>query len=144
FWEEHLRGGAGAGEPSVHVFVQRGGWRAAPSWPPPGVEQRALYPSAVGGLGPAAAEGSVDYQSTPTVGVTGGQWDTLGTGVGYPLDQGPDDSLSLTFTSEPLVEPLELAGSPTATLEVQRLDDDGPLTIVAKLLDVSPDGRAEL
>ena len=78
------------------------------------------------------------------VSTAGGQWDTLGTGMGYPLDQGPDDSRSLTFTTEPLVKPLEIAGSPVAVLELKRLDHEGPFTIVTKLVDVSPDGSAEL
>ncbi len=144
FWDEHLRGEAPAGEPPVRVFVQGGGWRTTTSWPPPGSEEPVLHLSTGGRLGPEPGEGAAEYESTPLVGVTGGQWDTLGTGMGYPLDQGPDDSRSLTFTTEPLVKPLEIAGSPVAVLELERLDHEGPFTIVTKLVDVSPDGSAEL
>lgn len=144
FWDEHLRGGAGADEPPVQVFVNGGGWRAETSWPPPGSEELVLHPHAGGRLGSTPGEGVSEYRSTPVVGVAGGQWDTQGTGMGYPLDQAPDDARSLTFTTEPFAEPLELAGSATAALELERCDSGGPFTIVAKLVDVSPDGAAEL
>ena len=57
----------------------------------------------------------------------GGQWDAMATGMGYPLDQGPDDLLSLTYTTAPLDAPLELAGSPEVALDVERLAADGPV-----------------
>jgi putative CocE/NonD family hydrolase len=144
FWEEHLRGGSSASEPPIQVFVHGAGWRAATSWPPAGSEERVLHPGGDGQLGSKPGAGAAEYESTPLVGTTEGQWDTLGTGMGYPLDQGPDDARSLTFTTAPLAQPLELAGSPVAELELERLDQEGPFSVVAKLVDVSPDGRAEL
>jgi uncharacterized protein len=144
FWDEHLRGLAATHDPPVLAFVQGGGWRSTQSWPPPGTEDRTLHPAAEGRLAPQPAGGTDDYAGTPVVGVTGGQWDTLGTGMGYPLDQGPDDLRSLTYTTEPLDGALEVAGSPEAVLELERLDGATPFDVVAKLVDVAPDGRAEL
>jgi uncharacterized protein len=146
FWDEHLRGGPPARDPPALVYVQgaAGGWRAEPAWPPHGVETLAVHPRAGGVLGGAAASGSDDYASTPLVGSAGGQWDTLATGMGYPLDQGADDLRSLTYTGAPVDSPLELAGSPKLTLDVERLDGDSPFELVARLMDVAPDGTAEL
>jgi len=145
FWNEHLRDGEPTNAPPVLAFVQgRSGWRAAATWPPPGVEERVLHPAGGGLLSDRRTDGADEYAATPVVGAAGGQWDTLASGMGYPLDQGPDDLLSLTYTTPPLEAPMELAGSPEAVLEVERVEGDGPFDLVAKLVDVAPDGSAEL
>lgn len=145
FWDEHLRGAAPADDPRVLAFVQgTGGWRSEATWPPRRVEERTLHPTTGGLLTPESGDGSNEYAATPVVGVTGGQWDAMATAMGYPLDQGPDDLLALTYTTAPLDAPLELAGSPEAVLDVERLDSDERFALVAKLVDVAPDGSAEL
>jgi putative CocE/NonD family hydrolase len=148
FWDRWLRGvEAPDDEPPVRLFVQgpAGGWRLEDDWPPARAVEHVLYPDGDGLLSPERPPGGGDtYRATPVVGVHGGQWDAMATGMGYPLDQGPDDLLSLTFTTEPLEEELELGGSPEVVLHVQRLDGDDAFTLVAKLVDVAPDGRSEL
>ena len=69
----------------------------------PGEELR-LFLDVAGALGTEASvtESTVAYVGDPTVGLQAGLWDPLGTGLGLPLDQGPDDLRSLTFTTEPL------------------------------------------
>ena len=95
-------------------------------WPPARAVEQIMYPNPGGVLETHQQEGGGDiYQGTPLVGVHGGQWDAMATGMGYPLDQGPDDLLSLTYTTEPLEDGLELGGSPEAVLHVERLDGDG-------------------
>jgi uncharacterized protein len=144
FFAEHLRGAPADGTPAVLAFVQGdGGWRGSPVWPPADVETRTLYP-ADGTLTDAPADGVDDYDAVPSVGTTAGQLDPFGTGMGYPLDQGPDDLRSLTYAGPPLAAPLELAGSPEVVLELERLDRFGPFDLSARLVDVGPDGRAEL
>lgn len=145
FWDEHLREAAPADDSPVFAYVQgAGGWRGETTWPPRRVEERTLHPTAGGLLGTESGDGSDEYAATPVVGVTGGQWDAMATAMGYPLDQGPDDLLALTYTTAPLDAPLEFAGSPEAVLDVERLDGDERFTLVAKLVDVAPDGSAEL
>ncbi len=145
FFAEHLRGAAADGTPAVLAFVQGdGGWRGAPAWPPADLQQQILRPAADGRLADDPAGGVDDYASVPSVGTTAGQLDPFGTGMGYPLDQGPDDLRSLTYTGAPLPSPLELAGSPELVLELERLDRFGPFDLSARLVDVTPDGRAEL
>jgi hypothetical protein len=59
-----------------------------------------------------------------------------------PEDQRGEDELSLSFTSERLVERLEILGSPEVTLE---LSSDRPLaTVAVRLCDVSPNGSSTL
>jgi putative CocE/NonD family hydrolase len=56
-----------------------------------------------------------------------------------PLEQTDTRSDVLTFTSQPLDHPFEIAGNPSAVLW---LGDDGPGDCCAKLLDVHPEGGA--
>jgi uncharacterized protein len=148
FWNRWLRVVEDSGEDELPVwmFVQGdGGWRREAEWPPARTVEQILYPTADGVLETHRQErGDHIYYATPLVGVHGGQWDAMATGMGYPLDQGPDDLLSLTYTSAALEDGLELGGSPEAVFHVTRLDGKGPFSLVAKLIDVEPDGRAEL
>ena len=145
FWERTLRGRGEATEPPVTVFVQgAGGWRGETAWPPREVEWRTLRPASGGVLAEEISDGEDEYEGTALTGATSGQWDAMATGMGYPLDQGPDDLLSLTYTTAPLDAPLELAGSPEVALDVEHIAAADPFDLVAKLVDVAPDGHAEL
>jgi uncharacterized protein len=144
FFGHWLRGDAEPGPAHVTFYVQGGGWRHERTWPVPGDELR-LFLGEGGTLARDASptESAVPYVGDPTVGVQAGLWDPLGTGLGLPLDQGPDDLRSLTFTSEPLLEPIEITGSPAAALRVL-LDTGDDVLLVVKLCEVSPDGRSSL
>jgi putative CocE/NonD family hydrolase len=144
FFGHWLGGDAAPERPEVTFYVQGGGWRHEHSWPVPGKELR-LFLGAGGTLGPeaASAESTVAYVGDPTVGVQAGLWDPLGTGLGLPLDQGPDDLRSLTFTTEPLPEASEITGSPEARLRLV-LDGGDDVSVVVKLCEVAPDGRSSL
>jgi putative CocE/NonD family hydrolase len=126
-------------------YVQGAGiWRQEAAWPPPG-EGRTVYLGADGSLAerPASSEEGVAYTGDPTVGACAGLWDPLGTGLGLPLDQGPDDLRSLTFTGPPLAEGLEIAGSPEAVLHVA-LEAGDDLQLAVKLCEVLGDGSSRL
>jgi hypothetical protein len=61
---------------------------------------------------------------------------------GGPLDQRPDDARSLLYTSEPLLEPVLIAGTPAVDLWVAA---DRPVAQVAVRLEaVAPDGTSAL
>jgi len=61
---------------------------------------------------------------------------------GLARDQRPDEALALTFTSEPLTEPLEVLGFPELTVHVSCT---APVaTLAARLCDVHPDGTSAL
>lgn len=147
FFDRHVRGiDPGGEEPrGVTFFVQGegGGWRRAAAWPPPGGDRRTLHPAPGGVLGDDPADGEDRHEAVATIGVGAGLLDPLGTGAGRPGDQGADDRRSLAYTTAPLDAELIVAGSPEAVLDVA-VDGDGPAELTAKLVDVAPDGAAEL
>lgn len=136
-------------EPPVTIYVQgRNRWKHERNWPIPGTEVVAWHLHGGGRLTttPPQSEsdvGKAGYAADPTVGTAAGLWDPLGTGLGYPLDQADDDLRSITYTSDPLDDDLEIGGSPEATLCVA-VEDGDELQLVAKLNDVSPEGGSSL
>jgi hypothetical protein len=147
WWDRWLRNEDNGADrdPPVTIFVQGSErWRNEQEWPPARAEARVLWPTADGSLGDDPGEKAEHtYVADPTVGTSAGLSDPLGTGVGYPLDQSEDDRRSLTFTTEPLVEAIEVTGSPTACVSVA-LDRGHELQLVAKLNAVAPDGVSTL
>jgi uncharacterized protein len=147
WWDIHLRPGPAPRaeqEAPVLFFAENEGWRAASQWPPEGVTQTQLF---LAGYRLDAAlppdTGSRDYHCDPTVGITGGMYDPFGTGNGRPEEQSSDDAKSLTFTSDPLQEPLLIAGSPEVELYVTRPAME-EVRLVARLCMVGPDDRSTL
>lgn len=148
WWDHWLKGEPNGimDEPPVTLFVQGSEvWKHEREWPVRRTQERVLFLSGSGLLAekPPHYEESVTYQADPTVGVTAGLWDPTAIGLGLPLDQGPDDIRSLAYTSEPLLWPLEITGSPTATLYIA-LEEGENVNLVVKLCDVAPDGRSTL
>jgi len=142
FFDQHLRGAANDGAPSVAVMVQGAGWHSSPSWPPPGTSEMSLYAAADRSLGfEPGAPGVIAYEVDPTVGTFGNLFDPLGQGIGLPGDQAGDDAASLSFTSAPLSDAMILTGSPMASLDVEF---EGRAHLVARLCDVAPSGRSSL
>ncbi|MBM4438267.1 MAG: CocE/NonD family hydrolase [Actinobacteria bacterium] len=158
-WCDHWLKGEANGvmdEPPVQVYMQTydepradrldttGYWRAETSYPPTGAGWRRYWLAAGGRLSPvsAAQGGSYDeYAYRPTVGVAGGLW-SGGVPFGLPTDQRPDEVHALTYTSEPLEEPLEILGRPMVALHVQSTAT--VMAFVARLCDVAPDGTSAL
>jgi putative CocE/NonD family hydrolase len=143
-------------ENPVHIFVMGiDQWRSAPSWPLPDTHYTPLYlhaatrPEQSGGLAfepaPAGtAPSRYTYDPIDPVPTLGGP--TL---IGYlssegPVDQRPNDDRDdvLSFVSSPLAEQLEVTGPVTMVAFVSASTTDTDLT--ATLIDVHPDGRAEL
>jgi len=151
WWDCWLKGVANGvpDEPPVVIYVQGQGWRYEADWPIARTTDTVSFLSLSEGDGgslvshPAPHANDVSYLCDPTVGVMAGLWDPTGTGLGAPLDQGPDDLRSITFTGDPLTEGLEITGSPEAVLWVTR-DEGAEVNLVAKLCDVSPDGHSAL
>jgi hypothetical protein len=135
---------------SVTYFAEGvgGGWRRSAGWPPPAAAEISLYIGEGGALVPDAggSDGATEYDVDPTVGATAGLLDPLGIGVGYPLDQGPDERASLCFTSASWTEDIELAGSPALELSAEVPGRLGPSEVMvsAKLSDIAPDGSSTL
>jgi putative CocE/NonD family hydrolase len=138
WWDQWLRGEdtGVTRQPPVDYYVQGAGrWRQTSAWPPVGTNELTLFLGHTGSLAEQASvdEESVSYLADPTVGATAGLW----SGANAPLDQGADDLRSLTFTGEPLPEPLELTGTANAILHIA-IEEGDDANLVVKLCDVSP------
>jgi len=128
----------------VHYFtLVEDRWKAADDWPPR-ARSRRFY------LGPGhrltrdPPEGSGDadsYRVDPSAG-TGpeSRWDTVLSEVAVRYgDRAAADRRLLTYTSPPLVEPMEVTGHPRVRLYVRSSATDG--AFFAYLEDVAPDGH---
>jgi putative CocE/NonD family hydrolase len=151
FFDRHLLGRV-ASIPRVRWHLASEGWRSAATWPPPGTEElrlfltggrRALDGPEGGGLGPAPERGAPDATWThdprdlvPDLIEDG--WRPL---LGLPDEREVEvrDDV-LTFTGDALRRPLDLAGPVRLDAVVS---GDGPsMHVMAKLVDVDPNGRA--
>ena len=145
WWKAWLRDEPGGirDEPPVTIYVQGSGWRHEAGWPI-ATRTEARYLDLGGGLSEApAAAGRVAYRGDLTLGIAAGLFDPAGTGLGLPVDQGPDDRRSLSFTSEPMPSDLEITGTPVARLRLV-VDEGDDINFVVKLCDVAPDGGSRL
>lgn len=121
-----------------------GYWRAERAWPLPGASPRTLHLAPGGTLAPepSPAAGRDPYAYRPTVGICGGLWSGGTYDLVLPVDQREDEAHSLSYTTEPLTEALEILGWPDLALHAE---SSAPVAaFVAKLCDVAPDGTAAL
>ena len=85
--------------------------------------------------------GSDRVRHRPTVGTAGTlSWGAGGAPNGLARDLRPDEALSLTYTSEPLTEPLDALGFPEVVLHLEA--DAEIATVAVRLTDVAPDGTS--
>jgi len=148
WWDYWLKGEQNGimADPPVTLFVQGSNiWKHEQEWPIARSEERTLFLSGGGVLiGEAPREeGSDTYQANPTVGAMAGLWDPISLGIGAPLDQGPDDLQSLTYTTDPLPLDLEITGSPEVVLYAA-LESGEEVNLVAKLNSIGPNGSSSL
>ncbi len=148
WWDYWLKGEQNGimDEPPVTLFVQGNQvWKHEREWPIARTQERTLFFSSGRTLAnkPPRYEEDVVYRTDTTVGVMAGLWDPTAIGLGLPLDQGSDDVRSVTYTSEPLPQAVEITGSPEATLYVALAEGD-EVNLVVKLCDVAPNGRSAL
>ena len=143
---EHLVGvGRGQRSSPVRVFV--GGaeeWLDLPSWPPPS-QERELYLQPGGGLGVASPASTAEpstfvYDPTDPTPAIGGR--IINPAIGGYRDNRELEQRSdvLTFTSEPLDEPLEVVGCPVA--ELVHATDNPHADLFVRLCEVRQDGRS--
>jgi hypothetical protein len=155
WWDRWLKGdgSAGADDPMLVAYVQDsvrptanlaerpGRFVGEDVWPPVRGEPLVLS-LGDGTLGGAPVAGTRAIGSIQTIGLEGGAWCADGRSADLPLDQRGEDAFSLTYTSEPLLEPLEILGFAEARLEIA---SDQPLALVsARLCELQPDGASLL
>lgn len=127
------------GEPDAPGNV----WRTADSWPPVPTQPRELHlnPDRSATWEPAVDPGTLSYVSDPTNPVP-----SVG-GYELSLPAGPRDQTSvesrqdvLVFTTDPLVQPMEITGNAEAVIWIESDVPDADL--IVRLCDVYPDGRS--
>ena len=150
WFDRHLgRSAEAAAGPPVRVFVMgENRWREQPSWPPADVAYEPWYLGEDGTLrrDPPGHDGSDAFVYDPSDPVP-----TIGGAVSHFFphllgvrDQRPVEARAdvRVYTSEPLVEPMTLAGPIRAVIHAST---DGPDTdFTAKLVEVRADGYARI
>lgn len=139
-------------EPSVRVWMQEayrpenapkarpGRWVTEESWPSGRTAWRTLLlgDGVLGGQ--PLSELTLRHSPVHRHGALAGGW--CPGSLDHPADQREEDALCLTFTSDPLAEPLELLGRPRLHVDIAV---DRPLAlIVARLCHIAPDGVSTL
>ncbi len=155
FFDECLKGEATGimDEPPVRIWIQEavrpathhptrpGRWVAEPSWPSPNVTTHHRFLNDGTLDEEPAAVGPLAFVGAQVAGQDARAWSSFG-GPDTAPDQRAEDGLSLSFTSAPLEDPLEMLGYPTANLE---LSVDRPKAlVVVRLCDIWPDGASSL
>ncbi len=137
--------------PATFYAERPGRWVVEDAWPPRSVSVRTFAMGTDAGLaaaeercGTGAGDSPVELaiRGRQECGETAGVWCANGNPDEIAGDQRPDDERSLTFTSAPLAEELEVLGNPLVRLSVS---SDRPLALVAvRFTDVAPDGASLL
>ncbi|CEG29652.1 CocE/NonD family hydrolase [Bacillus sp. B-jedd] len=129
--------------PQVDYDERPGRWVAEKSWPSPAIDPASLWLEG-SGLTNEVPEGreEVTVSSVQQHGLYAGVWCPFGQPGDLASDQRLEDGLSVTFTSEPLAEQMEILGFPE--VEVELSSDRPNALIAARLCDVSPDGASTL
>ena len=138
-----VRPGPRALRPGSRGATRDGRWIAEPGWPSPNVLPRTFALNAPAELhAEAGTRQHLQIRGSESVVADPGPWCGWGGPLDQPADQGGDDGRSLTFTSAPLTEPLEVLGFPSVQV---RVSSDMPQALVAvRLCDVWPDGASTL
>jgi uncharacterized protein len=133
FFDRHLRSVTDADPPRVRWHLTHVGWQAADEWPPPGAQVREIALSS-----DDAATSWQHYPADPVPSLAPNPWSILSN---QPDERAVESRADvLTFTSDELTGPLDLAGPAAVQLAI---DSDAPsMHVMAKLVDVWPDGAA--
>ncbi len=150
WWDRWLRGDRNGveDEPPVTIYVQGAGrWRSEMEWPIQRRREERLFAAPRGRLSqqaPAPGRPADRYDYDARGGLVSAAYDSVLEPIAYPQDQTSDDPGALSYDSEPLAEPVEVTGQPSVRLFFSTEAAPEEITLVAKLLDVAPDGRSYL
>ncbi len=154
WWDQYLKG-IDTGiedEPMLRAWIQEparpaaiyderpGRWVAEPSWPGPGVGEKALH-LAPRRLSETKGKDEVLTICSPqTAGLSSGAWCGYGVAPTLPIDQRTEEGNALIFETEPLAEAIEILGFPE--FEVTLASDKPTALLSATLSQVFADGAA--
>jgi hypothetical protein len=158
-WWDHWLKGEDNGvmdEPALTVYVQRdrppglfpehadGFWCFEKGWPPEDSVEQDFFFQAGGVLieSPPGSENAAfdQYVYRPEVGVTNNIWFSQASSLG--MEQSLDEAFSLTYTTDPLEQDLEILGIPQVQLYAESTAEN--TAFVVKLTEVNPLGESNL
>jgi putative CocE/NonD family hydrolase len=128
--------------PRTSYELRPGRWLTEPGWPSPNVGARQLFLTSAGLRGESASWTPIAVATPQTTGLLAGDWDPFGNPADLPPDQRAEDGCSVTFTSEPLTEPVAILGQPHVMLEL--MSDQPAALLAVRLCDVWEDGASAL
>ena len=152
----------GSRSPDPYRDTTPGHWRSETEWPVARTDYQTWYVGPAGTFAPEPPSDTppdqkmslmtdphverdqrhLSWQGPPNPGLAAPFWCTGLRPSGLPRDQRGDDACSLTFTTPPLSEPLEILGFPRLELHVAASEPIAQLAV--KLCDVGPDGSSLL
>jgi uncharacterized protein len=151
-WLRDVRNGVDE-EPPIAMFAQRstrpepdlaempGEWRFEPAWPPSRLEERVLELSSADRAGRPSRVVEESLEVRGDIGTAAHIRGSYDPPYGLPLDQRPDDAMSLAY-EWPIEEELEVLGNPRLEATVRA---SSPVAFVsAKLSEVLEDGTSVL
>ena len=155
WWDRWLKGTPNGieHEPMLHAWMQEpasagelhldrpGRWVSEPAWPAPSVSAQRFSLAGDGSLSALPSDDEeLRHTGAQHHGLLAGVWCPYGQKTDFPLDQGEEDALCLTFDTAPLHERMELLGHPRLRLT---LSVDRPLAfVIARLCRLAPDGSS--
>ena len=116
-----------------------GRWVAERAWPRGAPMELSLAPGRL--TTEVASGGLLEIDGARLVGLQTPEWVPFSLPQ-YPQEQSCDDAQALVFDGEPLDAPLDILGAPT--LRVRVAASRSVATLVARLTEVTPDGRSWL
>ncbi|WMS41861.1 CocE/NonD family hydrolase [Acuticoccus sp. MNP-M23] len=126
--------------PRANYPSREGKWIAEPVWPSSNIVPTHYALGSGGTLGGEGGGALLTVSSPLDVGMAGGKWCSYAHPGDQPTDQRAEYGGSLTFFTEPLAQPVDIAGEPEVTL---RLSADREMAQVAVHIDdIAPDGAA--
>lgn len=130
-------------EPAAERALTSGSWRSEREWPIADSHTATYYLGAEQQLlsDVPKAERTTQYAYHPSVGTTFGMFSAASPHI-LPVDQRLEEAYSLSWTSAPLDEPVEIIGHPE--VDVHLAVDTDIATLSVRLIDVAPDGTAAL
>ena len=135
-------------KPAPILFEQPGRFRSEREWPIARTAETPFYFGAGGALSRETPSGAGDAADVlhydATVGACAGKHGGGPTSINWfmPLDQRPDEALSLSYTTEPLEADFEVTGQARAVLHFSCTAEVALFAV--KLCDVAPDGTSAL
>jgi hypothetical protein len=131
-----------ATSPQIYFEERPGHWASLDSWPSPIVIQCRYHLTSAGLATEPGPLTPPVIATPPHCGRQAGVWCPYGHPGDYPLDQRPDDALSVTFDSPILQSPISILGFPELTLILA--SDKPDALLAARLCDLAPDGTSAL